>query len=781
MLVRRSPLRWLIAALVAHSLAACGDGSSSDAPGSPNPTALAFQVQPVGVAAGTLQPTPIAVAVLDNAGQPMSAAIDVTLSIESGPADATMLGTTNVRSTSGVASFPTIFFSRAGTHRLRADAAGLAGTTSQAFDVSPGAPVALAFQVQPVSVAAGALQPAPVEVRLLDQAGTPTSAALDVTISIEAGPPDATILGTVTVASANGVAAFPSIAFTRAGMHHLRAEAAGLTGAASEPFEVSPGAPAALAFEAQPASGTVRAELSPAPHTVVRDAWGNHVDVATAITLAAQGGPSALAGTATRTTTAGGASFPGLSLADEGNYRLAATADGLDPALSGTFAVVDTVPPAKPADLATSLPTLHTLHVTWTETGDDGVRGAAAAWELRINAGPLTVETFPAATLVGAGTPLAAGMPESVDVDGLAAGTTYELGLKVVDGAGNSAYAFAVGVTSPCPAGYAGATCTDCAVGYVLDGGVCRLVGPPTAADVLITEVMIQPDGTQWFEVQNLSTTHPITLQGAYVWASDFTKAFVVGDVVLVRGGRAVFASATITGVSVAQVWPPGFSLPTGTSALRLETSSLLSIDTAIYTISSPTNASLQLSSAALAKGTNQYPWYWCASTAALPDASGYGTPGEANDDCGIAPTSPVDWCRIQFPATVTQTTLGSTTVGARVYELDVTTRNLAGNDMSPHLVVDIGYGTGTDPTAWTWAPAFFCFGYGPDLPGFEPNNDELCGGIVIPTAGSYNYGFRAALRDLATGALSSYVYCDTNGVVTDATTAAWGRATITP
>ncbi len=289
-----------------------------------------------------------------------------------------------------------------------------------------------------------------------------------------------------------------------------------------------------------------------------------------------------------------------------------------------------------------------------------------------------------------------------------------------------------------------------------------------------MTELMLRTPGTQWFEVQNLAS-HPITLEAMKVEVPETGQSFYLGSIVLLGRARAVIASAPILLVPVDQVWPATFSLPAGTARLQLW-GGANNLEEVSWVVPSPTSTSLQLSSAAHAKGANQRPWYWCCGTAALPDASGFGTPGGANGSCGLAPAPPVDWCRTSYPATFSAAPNQATWVFAQVYEPDVTTRNLAGDDGYPHLVVEIGYGSGNDPTAWTWAPAELNLAFaGPS------NNDELYLPLSIPAPGSYAYGARAALRDPDTGTLSPFVYCDVNGVVSNPAAATWGLATIAP
>jgi subtilisin family serine protease len=116
----------------------------------------------------------------------------------------------------------------------------------------------------------------------------------------------------------------------------------------------------------------------------------------------------------------------------------------------------DSTPPAGIEDLATGTPTSNTMRLTWTATGDDGETGKAASYDLRYSTAPIDASSFDTATRVAHPPfPSPAGTPESTEVPGLAAGTTYYFALEALDEWGNTSPLsnMAVGTTLPPPTG----------------------------------------------------------------------------------------------------------------------------------------------------------------------------------------------------------------------------------------------------------------------------------------------------------------------------------------
>ena len=163
------------------------------------------------------------------------------------------------------------------------------------------APVAtrLVFGQQPTNEQAGATITPPVTVRAVDNGGaTITSFTGNVTLAIATNPGGGTLSGTTTVAAVAGVATFSNLRIQQAGAGYtLAATAAGLTGATSSPFSITPG-PASAATSTITASPTsVPADGSSTSTITVelRDAFGNRRtsggDVVTLTTTAGSLGP----------------------------------------------------------------------------------------------------------------------------------------------------------------------------------------------------------------------------------------------------------------------------------------------------------------------------------------------------------------------------------------------------------------------------------------------------------------------------------------------------------
>src|SRR5204863_336849 len=143
-------------------------------------------------------------------------------------------------------------------YALAASAAGLAGGTSAAFNITPGAATQLVFTVQPTNATAGATITPAVQLTARDAPGnTATALAGSVTVAIGSNPGGGTLPGTTTVAAVAGVATFASLSVSKSGSGYtLTAAASPLSGATSTAFVVAAGAATQLVFTVQPSNVT---------------------------------------------------------------------------------------------------------------------------------------------------------------------------------------------------------------------------------------------------------------------------------------------------------------------------------------------------------------------------------------------------------------------------------------------------------------------------------------------------------------------------------------------
>ncbi|HEX6746985.1 MAG TPA: Ig-like domain-containing protein, partial [Longimicrobium sp.] len=308
---------------------------------------LVFVQQPTTTAAGSpITPAP-SVAIKDAYGNTVTTATDnVTVAIGTNPSGGTLSGTATVAAVSGVATFSGLSINKVGTgYTLAATSGSLAGATSSAFDIVPGAAASLAFTQQPTNAQAGAAIAPPVTVTILDGTGnTVTGSTANVTIAIGTNPSGGALSGTATVAAVNGVATFSNLSIDKVGTGYTLAATSGsLTGATSNAFDILPAGASKLAFTVQPSNTAAGAAISPAVQVTIQDGFGNTVTSATDnVTIAIGTNPSggALGGTATVAAVNGVATFSDLSIDKAGmGYTLAATSGSLTGATSAAFNV----------------------------------------------------------------------------------------------------------------------------------------------------------------------------------------------------------------------------------------------------------------------------------------------------------------------------------------------------------------------------------------------------------------------------------------------------------
>ena len=310
-------------------------------------TALAFTVQPTTTVATTAITPAVQVTARDAFGNRATGfSGNVTMAIGTNPGGGTLSGTLTAAADTGVATFGNLKIDKAAAgYTLVASSGALAQGTSSGFAITVGSAATLAFATQPSNTAAGAAITPAVQVVVLDAGGNlVTTATNSVTMALGTNPVGGTLSGTVTVAASSGVAQFSNLNIDKTGTGYaLQATAAGLTAAASLPFNIAAGTADQLGFIVEPTSTAAGASIAPAVQVEVKDASGNRVTTATtSVTLAILDNPNGgvLAGSATVAAVAGVATFSNLSINKSGTgYSLAASATGLTGDVSADFDV----------------------------------------------------------------------------------------------------------------------------------------------------------------------------------------------------------------------------------------------------------------------------------------------------------------------------------------------------------------------------------------------------------------------------------------------------------
>jgi chitodextrinase len=611
--------------------------------------------------------------------------------------------------------------------------------------------------------------------------------------------------------------------------------------------EIIPGPPAVLRFAAQPGNGRVRAAL-PVVGVELTDVYGNRARVSSpTVGISLQGGnpASVLSGTVEAAPVDGLAAFTDLSVDQEGNgFQLTVGAGAIPPVTSGSFDVIDDVPPGG-VTLTSTGQTSTSISLAWAAVGDDGSLGTAARYELRSAATPITQpEEFAAATLLDEGTPGEPGSAASFTATGLNAATEYHFAVRMWDSAGNASALqdLRVSTSNPCadvicevpePTCAADAvtrvtftsacvlednvpTCQDTEARTRCPGaegvgvcfaGECGTASSPQAGELSITELMHSPSvgTTDYVELHNPSQ-RLLNIAGLQIdhdgsgSVTSFTVTSPYPDGAVLVPPGAWFVVARHGAFDVNGGVPADYALGDtfdlsgdGRLVLRAGTGTLVEDFAWSSSFPQTLGRSMNLASSVAGTQANKRPWYWCDTSVNSRLLGGdSGTPGQPNETCGVAVGSAPAFCNIQYPKTfpdpfdpVTYPSVipyGSRkTIYTQFSSFNLTDRNLSGNDDYPHVQAELGYGTGADPAAWQWSAGRFNPFYDTASPAFDPVNDEQWAWLRILTPGTYSYGFRYRLYDPVAGSFSGYTYCDQNGVAPVPSTGSYGTVTVGP
>jgi hypothetical protein len=320
----------------------------------PVATQLAFTISPgLTVAGATIAPA-VVVEVQDQNGDPFpgfTGSVTLEITTGTGTGGATLSGTTTLATIAGIATFSALSIDKSGTgYTLSATTTGLTTGTSASFTINAGPAAQLAFTGQPTSETAGTPITPAVGVTAQDALGNTVpsfTGAVTVTITAGTGASGATLSGTATVTAAAGVASFANLRIDKTGVassgtgYTLTASSGTLTGAISDPFDITTGSAAKLAFLVQPTTASAGGTITPLVDVAVLDTVGNTVTSFTGnvtVVFGANPAGGALSGTTTVAAVAGVATFSDLSIDKVGSgYALSATAPNLTSATSTAF------------------------------------------------------------------------------------------------------------------------------------------------------------------------------------------------------------------------------------------------------------------------------------------------------------------------------------------------------------------------------------------------------------------------------------------------------------
>jgi len=321
-------------------------GAACQDPSHP-PAKLAFIVQPTSIAANAPFFPHLTVAVQDADGNTVTDATHaITIAIGTNAGGGVLAGSTTRSAVSGVATFTDLRINEVGTgYTLTASSPNLTGATSTPFAVVVGPANKLAFLVEPGPATVGVAMAPAVKVAVQDVAGhTVTNETHIITMGISLNAGGATLTGTASVATVNGVATFSNLSIDKIGTGYtLIATSPNLAAAISTSFAVGPGPASRLGFTVQPSPAVTGVVITPAVAVAVQDAGGSIITTAThsiTVAIGTNAGSGTLSGTTTVAAVNGVATFSNLSIDNAGTgYTLTATAANLAGGTSAAFSI----------------------------------------------------------------------------------------------------------------------------------------------------------------------------------------------------------------------------------------------------------------------------------------------------------------------------------------------------------------------------------------------------------------------------------------------------------
>ncbi|HET9333792.1 MAG TPA: invasin domain 3-containing protein [Gemmatimonadota bacterium] len=340
-------------------------------------TRVVFGQQPTNAVAGATISPPVTVRAVDNSGTLVTSFNgNVTIALATNPGGGTLSGTTTVQAINGVATFSNLSINRTGSgYTLQASASGLAGATSNTFDITPGPASGATSQItaSPTSIPADGTSTSTITVEVRDAQGNVLTAGGDVVAL-------STSSGSIGAASfqGNGLYTATLTSSTVSGNATVSGTVNGsvITDTATVTFTQ---VPTRVVFGQQPTTAVAGATISPPVTVRAVDNAGTTVTSFTGnitIAIGTNPGGGTLSGTTTVAAVGGVATFGNLSINRTGaGYTLTAGAAGLTGATSAAFSI--TAGPASGATTQiTASPTSILANGTSTSTITVEVRDA---------------------------------------------------------------------------------------------------------------------------------------------------------------------------------------------------------------------------------------------------------------------------------------------------------------------------------------------------------------------------------------------------------------------
>jgi hypothetical protein len=245
----------------------------------PAPTHLVFGQQPTSTTAGALLSPAVTVRLLDASNNQSISNALVTITIASGPAGATLSGSTTVAAFQGLATFTNLALTRAGTYTLLASSAGLTGVTSTRFTITAAGASSFSVIGFPSSMTAGTSH-STFTVTALDPYGN-TATGYSGTVYFTSTDPQAVLPANYTFTAKDAGSQSFSATLETAGIQSLTAADTGnalVTGSETN-IAVSPGEASKflVAFSLPPGIANVTAGMPFSLTVTVVDAYGNVV------------------------------------------------------------------------------------------------------------------------------------------------------------------------------------------------------------------------------------------------------------------------------------------------------------------------------------------------------------------------------------------------------------------------------------------------------------------------------------------------------------------------